>query len=275
MQLLFLDDSFQRRPSRQRVGPLVAVGGVSIPAKAARELERMLNILCAETGFPPGEPFKWSPAKDHWMRDNLVAEQRTEFLGTVLATAAAYGAVGQVAISDKTRNPATRGAKSHEMDVLVMALERFNYSIDDDLGMVIVARPSGGRTDEDNFLAECVEVVMKGTDYSEFEKFATNILTMPFPNSRILQVADLVVSITTAMVAGHTEFAAPVFHRVKALLRTGAFGRIGGVGVKIHPDFCYANLYHWILGDDTFARGSSGWSLPMANFPFSNNADEY
>ena len=35
---------------------------------------------------------------------------------------------------------------------------------------------------------------------------ATNVVTMPFSNSRLLQLADLIVSISTAMVAGHTEF---------------------------------------------------------------------
>ena len=40
---------------------------------------------------------------------------------------------------------------------------------------------------------------------------ATNVVTMPFSNSRLLQLADLIVSISTAMVAGHTEFAGKVF----------------------------------------------------------------
>lgn len=141
--------------------------------------------------------------------------------------------------------------------------------------MVIVARPSGGRSDEDAFLAESAEVVSTGTDYSEFKKIATNILTMPFPNSRLLQLADLVVSTTTAMVAGHTEFATPVFEAVKPLFRSGQVGRVGGVGVKIHPDFCYVNLYHWLLGDDTYWRGNTGWPLPAENRPFAKSADEY
>lgn len=276
MQLLFLDDAAQKKTSRQRVGPLVAVGGISIEAKAARDLESELNAYChVKVGFPTREPFKWSPSKDHWMRENLVAEHRVEFFTRVLDLAAQHGAVGQVTISDTTKGLATGSAQKHEMDVLVMTLERFDYSIANDLGMVVVARPSGGRGDEDAFLADCAEMVTKGTDYSKFKRIATNILTMPFPNSRLLQVADLVVSITTAMVAGHTEFAAPVFEPVKGLFRAGSFGRIGGVGVKIHPDFCYVNLYHWLLGDKTFSRMNVGWQLPMAGRPFFKSADEY
>jgi hypothetical protein len=33
-------------------------------------------------------------------------------------------------------------------------------------------------------------------------------------------------------------------------------GRIGGFGIKIHPDFNYANLYHWLLATMTCGRGA-------------------
>jgi hypothetical protein len=46
------------------------------------------------------------------------------------------------------------------------------------------------------------------------------------------------------------------------LLRT-ELGRCGGVGMKIHPDFRYANLYHWLLGDEFFARYMSAVPLPL------------
>jgi hypothetical protein len=161
------------------------------------------------------------------------------------------------------------------MDVLVMALERFNFVLSSqDIGMVIAARPSGGRTDEDKFLSACVDIVTAGTSYAKFGQFATNVLTMPFGNSRLLQVADLVVSITTAMIAGHAEYAGPVFPHVRALLRS-SLGRIGGVGVKIHPDYSYVNLYHWVLGDTFFVRSNLGLPLPMQNRPFFTDGMTY
>jgi hypothetical protein len=274
MQLLFLDDAAQKKPSRQRVGPLVAVGGISIEAAAARDLESALNAFCNEVGFPLREPFKWSPNGGHWMRENLIGADRVAFFERVLTLADEHGAKGQVTISDTTKGLASRNSGTHENDVLLMALERFNSLIRGDLGMVIVARPSGGRSDEDKFLLECAEIVANGSDYAQFTNLATNVLTMPFQNSRLLQVADLVVSITTAMVAGHTTFAAPAFERVKAMLRSD-LGRIGGVGVKIHPDYSYANLYHWVLGDEYIKIGSSGISLPMSGRPFSSDASRY
>ncbi|RVG25057.1 hypothetical protein [Sinorhizobium meliloti] len=274
MQLLFLDDAAQSKPSRQRVGPLVAVGGISIDVEAARDLESALNAFCNEIGFPSREPFKWSPSANHWMRENLIGSGRAEFFETVLRLAADHGAKGQVTISDKTKGLASKNSGKHETDVLLMALERFNGVIRGDLGMVIVARPSGGRSDEDKFLSECADIVANGSDYAQFMNLATHVLTMPFQNSRLLQVADLVVSITTAMVAGHTTFAAPVFERVRAMLRAD-LGRIGGVGVKIHPDYSYANLYHWLLGDEYIKIGGSGIPLPMSDRPYSKDANRY
>jgi hypothetical protein len=275
MQLLFLDDAAQKTISRERVGALQAVGGISIEAAAARDLQRALDDFChKEVGFPEREPFKWSPNEGHWMRKNLIGEERTAFFKHVLELAGSAGAVGLVHINDTTKSMATKAAKDHEMDVLLRALERFNLSIRNGLGMVIVARPSGGRKDEDAFLAECAEVVSAGTSYATFSNLATSIVTMPFHNSRLLQIADLVASISTAMVAGHTTFAGPVFPAVKSILRKD-MGRIGGVGLKIHPDFCYLNLYHWLLGDSYYKRGSGGYPLPAEKYPFASNPDEY
>lgn len=204
------------------------------------------------------------------MRDNLTGERRETFYKDVLRLGAQHGATGIVTISDPTKGLATGKASNAEMDVLVMTLERFDLALAQNVGLVIVARPSGGRPDEDKFIVACAALLNKGTDYVSFNKLATNVLTMPFENSRLLQLADLVVSISTAMIAGHTEFAGKVFPEVKSILRTYQ-NRIGGAGLKLHPDFSYANLYHWILGDQEF----KSTKLPIKNRPFPKNDRDY
>lgn len=209
------------------------------------------------------------------MRENVVSDRRTSLFKAVLTKAKEFGAIGQVMISDPTKRLATTQAKNPEMDVLIMALERFDYSLSgDERGIVIVARPSGGRTDEDAFLRVCEEVVQAGTEYSAFKRLATNILTMPFTNSRILQVSDLVVSATTAIVAGHKEYAEQVFPEIRSLLRS-ELGRVGGVGVKIHPDYSYVNLYHWLFGDDVTWRRNMGTGLPIPGRPYATGPSTY
>jgi hypothetical protein len=269
--LLFLDDAEQKNCSRQRVGRLVAIGGIAVDASRCRALEIALDDLCRKTyDFPVGEPFKWSPNKDHWMRDNLVGDQRQEFFNQVLELAAQHGAIGLVAVSDATKGLAIAKAKTAEMDVLIMTLERFDLALGQDVGMIVAARPSGGKRDEHKFLVSCAEAINAGTDYIKFEKFVTTVVTMPFPNSRLLQLADLIVSTSTAVVAGHTEFAGKIFPAVRTILRTNG-GRVGGIGLKIHPDFSYANLYHWLLGDTAFKNNT----LPSPRLPFPDSEDKY
>jgi hypothetical protein len=62
---------------------------------------------------------------------------------------------------------------------------------------------------------------------------------------RLLQTADLITSFTLAMVSGEDRHSAPIFGLIKFLLMS-EMGRIGGVGLKIHPDYVYANLYRWL-----------------------------
>ena len=61
---------------------------------------------------------------------------------------------------------------------------------------------------------------------------------------------------------------------MKVLLRSGS-GRIGGVGLKIDPDFSYANLYHWVLGDTDFWRGNLGTPLPLNDRPYAADGMTY
>jgi hypothetical protein len=77
------------------------------------------------------------------------------------------------------------------------------------------------------------------------------------------------------MVAGHTEFAAPIFESIKPIFPKGIYGTVGGWSVKIHPDFSYLNLYHWLLGDESYWRRMTGWDLPREQFPFYKSAHEY
>ena len=269
--ILFLDDAAQKNCSRERVGRLVAIGGVAIEAAVCRKLELAIDELCIKTyGFPAGEPFKWSPNKDHWMRTNLTEDRRRQFYNDVLTLAAKNGAIGLAAVSDATKGLAIPEAKTAEMDVFIMTLERFDIALGQDVGMVVAARPSGGKGDEHRFLVSCAEAISAGTNYVKFEKFVTAVVTMPSSNSRLLQLADLVVSICTAMIAGHKEFAGKVFPAVRTILRASG-GRVGGIGLKIHPDFSYANLYHWLLGDTQFKNST----LPIARLPFPNNEDKY
>ncbi|MDP4539758.1 hypothetical protein Q9K01_09000 [Qipengyuania sp. DY56-A-20] len=71
-RLLFLDDSKQKNNARDGMDDLVAIGGISVAADRASELNNRLNQECSsEFGLPEGEAFKWSPPKKSWFKTNL------------------------------------------------------------------------------------------------------------------------------------------------------------------------------------------------------------
>jgi hypothetical protein len=269
MNLFFMDDAGQRDPRRPGMGALVAVGGIIIPGVKARELEGQVDRVCEEFGFPGGEVFKWSPGKDHWMRDNVKDDKRQNFFRAILEAAALMQARAHVTIEDKSRAVANSGSSTHEQDVTTLALERFQQTLarENSCGVSIAAQPGGGSKEEERFLAECLKLRDAGSDYVSFQNFATNVLTSPFAHTRLLQVADLVTSCTTAMVAGNDKFAGPVFEYVRPLLLSDA-ERIGGFGLKLHPDYCFANLYHWLVGDQYIRKGWTGYPLPSKAHPY-------
>lgn len=273
IDLYFADDSKQGNPTRAGMFDLVAIGGISVPVENARALSDALDALCAEVGFPVGGEFKWSPRRDQWMRAGLVEEARAAFFQRVLELLARHEVHAVVVIEDTNYRPATAGA-TPEVDLTRMFLERVEWEATQQgaLAIVIADRPGGGTAQDASFLQSCLETVQAGTQYVKPKRIIHNVVSTPSHLSRLLQAADLIVGATLSFVSGETTYSPPVFAGIRPLLRSDG-SRIGGVGLKIHPDFRYANLYHWLLGDTTFWKSNMGEPMPIANRPYANSAD--
>lgn len=254
---------------------LVAAGSVEVPEDNLAGLESRIGEICIEAGFPAGEEFKWSPGSELWMRDNLVRDRRRDFYMQILTSAKEAGACATIVIEDIAHARAT-GNCSAETDVTRLLLERAHLSIPEGhFGMFIADRPGGGRGDEDKFISQCLDTLKSGTNVvGDLRKIALAITTSS-KFIRLLQLADVITGCTTAYVAGETRFAPVVFlEGIKPLLRSES-GRIGGVGLKIHPDGRFANLYHWLLGDQYFVRSNVGRPFPLQNSPYVASADVF
>lgn len=278
MRFFFADDARRPRPTRDSMGPLVAIGGVVVPAAYLGGLEQEISEICEDFGFPPGQEFKWSPRRDQWMYGSLVEDRRREFFLEVLRLAGAHGAGVAAVIEDTRYAAATRDAPSPEADVTRMFLERVDTylrtaDVSDD-GVVIADRPGGGRGEEDEFLLECLEMLQEGTRYVKPERIAIPPPSAPSQLVRLMQLADAVTSCTLAFVGGESQYAPPVFEAIRPLLLRDGH-RIGGIGLKIYPDFVYANLYHWLLGDSHHAKLGMGIPFPLAGRPYARDPDRY
>jgi uncharacterized protein DUF3800 len=273
MDLIFVDDSKQKKPSRPGMGHLVAVGGLHVPSEGVQALMKTLEETCTEYGFPSyKDEFKWSPGRRDWMRKNLVGNDRAEFFADCLEAAKEEGAEAFVVIEDKSRKSTDGNRDDHEMAAVKVFLERSDYHLRSNgtEALVIADHPAGGRKAEERFLSECVETLRDGTRFMDLENIA-HVFTQDSKSTRLLQLADVIVGCTLSYVSGEDEHSPLLFeNQIKGMLREEG-GRKGGIGLKLHPDFSFANLYHWLLGDDTLWKGSMGEALPMRGRPYVNS----
>jgi hypothetical protein len=276
MDVIFADDARQTKPSRKFTGSLIGIGGVYVPGDAVGPLERAIESLCSDLGFPAGEQFKWSPGKkETFMKAKLVSDARLRFFESLPTLAKQHQASAFVVIEDKSANPARKDSNTHEEDATALFLERADWTFRQNRrdGLVIVATPSGGPSEDGNFLSRCLELRATGTEFSILGCIPLGVITVPARQIRLIQLADVITSCVVARVAGESNYSPLVFDLLKPMLRR-ELGRIGGVGLKIHPDFTYANLYHWLLGDTHFWRGNSGRPLPFKTYPFAEEPGE-
>lgn len=273
MDFFFVDDAQQNKPSRQGMGPIIAAGGIHVPDESIQELESKLDALCLGYGFPPNEIFKWSPGKELWMYKNLKGKAREKFFIEVLDLAQNHDTIAVVVMEDINSGMAT-SAKSRDIDLIQLLLERIHHQFAGRRckGVVIVAQPSGDRRMENKFISDCIETMKCGTDYLKPDRIALSVLSSPPRFIRLLQLADIITSCSTAFVAGERRFSPPIFELIKPIFARD-LDRVGGVGLKIHPDLKYANLYHWLLGDTTFWKRGSGISLPRRNQQYNTSPD--
>jgi hypothetical protein len=275
MDLVVIDDSKQANTSREGMGSLVAVGGLHVPGDGVRVLDRALDDLCQEYGFPSHEDeFKWSPHRGTWMRENLHGENRESFFIDCLEAAKEEGAEACVVIEDESRRSTAGSYTDHELDAVKVFLERTDHHLKNVIAEAIVLadHPTGGRPAEARFVSECLKTLREGTRFMNLERTAL-VVTEDSKNTRLLQLADLIVGCTLSFVSGEDEYSPPLFEtQIKGMLRSEG-GRIGGVGLKLHPDFCFANLYHWLLGDDTFWKNGIGLPMPLKGWAYVNSGE--
>jgi Protein of unknown function (DUF3800) len=253
------------------MGPLVAVGGLHIPGASVRELALVVEEICDDCGFPSRQDeFKWSPSRGTWMRDNLKGQVRHDFFAACLEAARTHEATACVAIEDESKRSTTDRRDDHEQDVVKLFLERsHNHLKETETEAIILAdHPSGGRPAEAAFAARCLETLRDGTPWANLKRIAL-VLTEDSKNTRLLQLADLIVGCTLAYVGGEAKYSPPLFEdHIKGLLRRKSDRRIGGIGLKLHPDITYVNLYHWLLDDATFWKYGVGHPLPKVRHPY-------
>lgn len=253
---------------------LIAVGGIHVPGSYVKSLVVKLDNACENVGFPSGEEFKWSPSRNMWMYGNLKGEDRSSFFRNVLNIAGCHNVTATVVIEDTKAQLALKQSTDHEHDVVNLFFERAEKQLHDagSDSIVIFDRPGGGIKEEKLFLSNCMKTLNMGTSYVDFTNISMALAT-DSKLARPLQLADLITGCTLAFVAGEKQYSRETFAYIKPLLKK-VRNRIGGVGVKIHPDVWYRNLYYWLFNDSIFYKNNECCSLPDLKCDYYKSAEK-
>ena len=252
MDIFFGDDSKQKS-SRKNLGDLVAFGGYLIQDTCIRPLASDVDEVLKSFHVPLDTEIKWSLPHGNWIRDNLPEFDKASLYQCVLEVLNKHNAVAVVAIWDCGRTT-LKGIDAFEKCVdFVFERMSIHLAKNDSYCLIIADRPGGGKTQEETFLNTFIERLETGTEYVPPDRVLLNILTTPSKMVRQLQLADLITSISTAMVAKKYKYAKSNFEKIKPLLMKNSYGYIGGTGLKLFPDQLI-NLYHWIIEEDSYIR---------------------
>ena len=269
MHLVFLDDSAQTG-RRRGMGKLLSIGAVMFPeasvAAYAEEIEKIRDDLAV----PRATEMKWSPPPGHWLRTGGGSVVRAELYRRSLELAADLEVRTVVVVWDTGRRPLTTSL-SH-VRLLEFLYERVSVALEKagELGILIADRPGGGVRDEETWLAQTVDLTDLGTIYGKPDRIILPIVTAPSHHLPQLQLADLVTSATTAMVANENQFARPLVPALMKIVHRNYRGSAAGTGIKLYPDDLL-NLHHWAFGETTYEKVAmnTGWTLPSPRWEYS------
>jgi hypothetical protein len=274
MHFAFIDDVEQPRPTRPEMGPIVGMGALLVDSKVLRDLEQGLYQLCLDTGFPVSDhkksEFKWSPGRELWMTQDLTGTTREDFLLTVTHLLQQQHASLIVVLEDELYNVADAASPNHKVDAVRLLFERINRFLEDkdENAVVISDRAAGDIPRENDFLAASIEMLREGTRFVTFDRIALNIVCTQSRFVRLLQAVDVAIGCVAAYVSGEEKYSPVIFGSLLPLFVSGAWG-IGGIGLKLHPEYRHGNLYHWLLGEPYLAGPNMLLSLPLRERPHS------
>jgi hypothetical protein len=268
MWLVFVDDTKQKG-LRKGMGQLLALAAVAFPEEVVAAYAERVGAIYDAHGVPASTELKWSNRKDSWFKGSAGAAVLTPVREQCLDAAAELGARAVAVVFDLGRT--SLQGQAAESRVLQYLFERVSLMMatPDDRALMICDKPGGGHKDEDSWITRTLGLTSAGTDYVKPGSVVIPLLTAPSHHHPHLQLADLVGGAITAAVAG-VNYGMDLVPRLTPLLHTNRWGTVAGSGLKLFPDDLL-NVYHWVLGCDSYMRGTTGVTLPLARYDYSSD----
>ena len=130
--------------------------------------------------------------------------------------------------------------------------ERFQFYLqthEDRKGLIIADFPGSGK-EEKKLLQDYYQLLEKGTKYVKPSNIVMNLLTTESHLNPSLQVADLVVGITTGMCTPQRHYALQYWDIVKRNFHRNQNGEVMGCGFKVFPNEIVGEIHATLFPEE-------------------------
>ncbi len=145
---------------------------------------------------------------------------------------------GKIIVAVIQRDPLKQTLTEAKWKCIEFITERFQFFLqthEDRRGLIIADFPGSGK-EEKKLLQDYYRLLEKGTDYVKPSNIVMNLLTTESHLSPALQIADLLVGITTGMCTPHRNLALQYWDIVKHNFHRNQNGEVMGCGLKVFPN---------------------------------------
>ena len=249
MNILFLDDTEQL--NKEYVG----VGGVIFHDDYLCNLFNVFLQKKERHGIPPEEEIKWSPDRDSWIAKNLRDDSRVSAYSDILDLVRLFKGRLIVAVVRRIEIQSSIEAKWQCIEFVTERFQFYLQSNEDRKGLIISDFPGSGK-EEKRLLQDYYQLLEKGTKYVKPANIVMNLLTTESYLNPSLQIADLVVGITTSMCTPRNRFALDYWDLIKNHFHRSQNGEIIGCGLKVFPSEIVGDINRELFQEE-FVQASS------------------
>jgi len=236
----------------------VGIGGVIFHDDCLKTLFSLFNQKKALHGIPSHEEVKWSPSRNSWMAKNLIGDKRILAYSDILALVKPLD--GKIIVAVVKIDESKRGSLiAAKWKCLEFVTERFQFYLqaqEDRKGLIIADFPGSGK-EEKKLLHDYYQLLEKGTTYVKPANIIMNLLTTESHLNPALQIADLVVGITTRMCTSQRDYAIPYWEIIKHSLHRSQNGEVMGCGLKVFPNEIVQEIHETLFPEESAASGES------------------
>lgn len=244
MNILFVDDTEQLNKK------YVGIGGVILHDDYLNDLFSLFKQKKASHGIPPQEEIKWSPRKNSWIAKNLIGEKRISAYSDILGLVGSFK--GKLIVAVVQRDASKQSLIEAKWECIEFVTERFQFYLqahEDRKGLIIADFPGSGK-EEKKLLQDYYQLLEKGTKYVKPSNIVMNLLTTESHLNPSLQVADLVVGITTGMCTPQRRYALQYWDIVKRNFHRNQNGEVMGCGLKVFPNEIVGEIHATLFPEE-------------------------